>query len=46
MSTFDNIKTNLEKVSDYLNLTHGKKELLLTHIKINQKFCNNCDACI
>lgn len=25
MSTFDNIKTNLEKVSDYLNLTHGKK---------------------
>jgi len=36
MSTFDNIKNNLEKVSTYINLTDSEKKLLLNHKKINK----------
>ncbi len=36
MSIFNNITRNLEKVSDYLNLTDSEKELLLKHKTIHK----------
>ena len=40
MSIFDNIKRNLEKVSDYLSLTNAEKELLLSHKRITKATLN------
>lgn len=36
MSVFENIKKNLEKVSEYLNLTDAEEELLLKHKVIHK----------